>query len=156
MQVLHFNVGVARYWARQLRDGKTDEHKLMRKFGRNNTFLVMLFNEGGVSNVKRQFPYWPDIRSAMYPCYRKHWDFELPDDPANTTVEDVRPVVEGIDQNRNLKIQIAGHHSSGSHKERKTQDVEDGHSSLESHGSTPCVGNDHRKVPEHDVIYCDS
>ena len=98
-----FNVGVARYWARQLKEGKTEAQALMRQFGKNNAFVVMLYNEGGVDYAKRQFPHWPDIRSAMYPSYRLPWDLESLNYPADKTAYDIGPVGEVVGQDCNLK-----------------------------------------------------
>ena len=118
-----FDIADARYWARQTKEGKTEAQALMRQFGKNNAFVVMLYSEGGVDNVKRQCPHWPDIRSAMYPSYQLPWGLELLDNPADTTADDISPVEEVVGQDSNLKRKVADRHSRESLKKRKSEDA---------------------------------
>ena len=138
-----FDFAEARYWARQMKEGKTEAQGLMREFGKSNALVVILYNEGGVDYVKRQFPHWPDIRTAMYPSYRFPWDLELLDYPADTTADDLSPVEEVVGQDSNLKRKVADRHSRESLKKRRSEDAERGQRSPESHGWTTCVGNEH-------------
>ena len=47
-----FDIAEARYWAMQMKEGKTKAQALVREFGKNNALVVMLYNEGGVDYVK--------------------------------------------------------------------------------------------------------
>ena len=134
-----FDIVEARYWATQMKEGKTKAQALVREFGKNNALVVMLYNEGGVGYVKRQFPHWPDIRIAMYPSYRVPWDLELLDYPADTTADDISPVEEVVGQDSNLKRKVADRHSRESLNMRRSEDAERGQRSPESHGWTTCV-----------------